>query len=216
MESILEKRFALSDLLDAATIVDVIHAATSCFDLGLTVMDREGKEVLVSCAEHPFCLAAKSDAGAARCNEVKGRLARQPLEEGQVLQIKSFCGLRYALFPLSYNLDLLGRCVVGPFRDPATDPATILAALGPPGQALTVKDVEKVPSIAPERLRLIIKLLARFFDAFLFVKAKRLLTGSLHLEAIYDAREAIFRQMERQDQGTAQDKEEIEKLKEMF
>lgn len=216
MESILEKRFALSELLDAAIIGDVINAAAACFDLGLTLIDLDGKEALNSCPEHNFCLAAKGATGAARCNEVKIRLAHQPLEEGQVLQIKSFCGLRYALFPLSYQLDLLGRCVVGPFRDPGTDPAAIIATMGSQGQGLAVKEVEKVPAVSPDRLRLIIRLMARFFDAFLFINAKRLLTGTLHLETIYGAREAIFKQMEKQDQGTAQDKEEIEKLKDMF
>lgn len=216
MDSILEKRFALSDLLDAATIGDVLSAASACFDLGLTILDYDGKETIAVCAEHKFCLAAKGAAGVARCNEVKQRLSRQPLEDGQVLQIKSFCGLRYALFPLSYQLDVLGRCVIGPFRDPATPPAEILTQLGSEGAGLGVKEIERIPALAPERLRLIIKLLARFFDAFLFVNAKRLLTSSIHLETIYGAREAIFKQMEKQDQGTAADKEEIEKLKDMF
>lgn len=216
MESVLDRRFELRDLLDAAVIGDVVQAASSCFNLGITIIDLEGRETLAACPDHEFCLAAKGPGGPGRCNEVKAKLAGQPLDEGQVLQIKSFCGLRYAIFPLSYQLDLLGRVVIGPFRDPGTAPAAILELIGVQGGGLDQEKIEKIPTLAPDRLRLIIRLLARFFDAFLFVNAKRLLTSSIHLETIFNSREAIFRQMERQDQGTREDKEEIERLKDMF
>jgi len=216
MDSILEKRFTLGDLLDTSALGEVLHAATQCFDLGIVIADEAGNEALSSCPEHRFCIAAKSSSGPGRCAEVGNRLRRHPIEEGLVLQIKSFCGLRYALFPLSYQLDILGRVIVGPFRDPDTDSASILGMMGQQGKGLEAKDVEKIPALSPNRLRLIIKLLAKIFDVFLFINAKRLFTTGLHLDTIFNSREAIFKQMEKQDQGSREDKEEIEKLKDMF
>ncbi|MFO8056287.1 MAG: hypothetical protein R6V10_03225, partial [bacterium] len=59
-------------------------------------------------------------------------------------------------------------------------------------------------------------LLAKVMDGFLFINAKRLITTKMHMDTLFESREKIFKEVEKQDSQSQEDKEEIEKLKNMF
>jgi hypothetical protein len=213
MTSILDERFSLVDLLDMSVIKEVGEAYCRAFEVAITILDYDGREVLSLCPPYEFCKAIQAGALTAKCGDAKKKLATHPLEGSHVLQLKSGCGMRYALLLLSYQLETLGRVIVGPFRDPEITAEQLAHALG--GGA-TAEQIAQVPALTPERLKSGISLLSKMLNAFLFINAKRLITTRLHLEILYSEREKIFHQVELQNSGSAEDRAEIEKLQKMF
>ncbi|HUT54157.1 MAG TPA: PocR ligand-binding domain-containing protein [bacterium] len=213
MTSVLDDRFLLTDLLDMSVIKEVGEAYCRAFELGIIILNEAGEEVINLCPPYEFCKAIQAGALAPKCGDAKKRLARHPIEESQVLQLKSGCGMRYVLLLLSYQLETLGRVIVGPFRDPETPAGQLARTLGP---EIKEDQIRQVPAMTPERLKSGISLLAKMLNGFLFINAKRLITTRLHLETIYGEKERIFRQVEYQDYGSAEDRAEIEKFKNMF
>lgn len=217
MDSILEERFSLKDLLDLSVLREVCEAYSRAFHVGIIILDENKAEMVEIRPDTSFCRAIKKSGMKDKCGDAGKKLARHPLDGTKVLQVKSTCGMRYALFPLSYQLEILGRVIVGPFRDPETPPEKITRQLGPDlAQVITNMKIASVPPFTPDELKDMISLLAKMLNAFLFINAKRLITTRLHLEAIYSSREDIFASVELQDSGSDEDKEEIERLKNMF
>lgn len=217
MNSVLDERFTLYDLLDPVILKEVCLAFAQCFELGLVIVGEKGEEVIAAGQDRGFCQMVSGGRPCPKCDEVHAKLRKYPVESTRVFQSKAFCGLRYALFPLYHQFEFLGRVILGPFRDTETSVETIQSLVAQEtGSALSPEPIAKVPALDQERLKLIVRLLTRFLEAFIFVNAKRLITTRLHLEAVYSSRDSIFRQMEMQNTGTPEDKEEIEKLKSLF
>lgn len=216
MTSVLEERFTLEDLLDPPVLEEVCQAYAKCFGLGVRILNDRGEEHLACCPLSPFCDEMRMSTLQERCGDARAKMARHPLEGSQVMQLRAHCGLRYAVFLLSYQLEPLGRVLVGPFRDPATSPDDIFKAVEDSENTFSEKDVASVPAISQDRLKSVLSLFVKMMNAFLFINAKRLITTRLHLEAVYSAKDAIFKQVELQDSASDEDREEIEKLKNMF
>lgn len=216
-DSVIDARFTLRDLLDLGVLRDVLETYSKCFEVKITIINEDGKEILTACPDDDFCKAVQSSPLQNKCKEVNDRLYKYPLEGSKVLQNKTFCQMRYAVFALTYQLDTLGRVIIGPFYDPELSPEQILATLGELGKnPATIDQIKKIPAIFQERLITIIKLLSKILNSFLFINAKRLITTRLHLEHIYSSSEETFRQVELQDSGSEEDRAEIKKLKNMF
>jgi ligand-binding sensor protein len=220
MDSVIDQRFSLIELLDPGSLKEVAESFSSCFGLGVFIVGEKGEEVIAVPADNPLCKAAGASPLRAKCEEVRRRLYQHPIEGSRVFQTKAHCGLRYAIFPLVHEFATVGRVIIGPFIDEVQDQGgkTAMETLAKDAQTynLPLTEIKKIPVFHPEKLKLTLRLLLKFLDAFLFINAKRLITSRLHLEAIYSSREAIFRQVELQDSGSKEDKEEIEKLKNMF
>jgi Sensory domain found in PocR len=217
MESILEERFTLHDLLDPATLKEVCHAFTDCFGVGFQIFSEEGEELITTCPDYEFCSCMNNPGSSKKCEDVKMKLRKHPLDNGQVLQIKTFCGTNYSLFPMVHQLDVLGRIILGPYRSPDTPLDTIKSLIEKEeGKQVSMIQIEKIPVLSKTDLKREIKLISKIFESFLFINAKRLITTRLHLDALYSSKEDIFKEVEDQDLGTEQDKEELERLKNMF
>lgn len=213
MNSVIDEKFTLHDLLDPAVLREVCEAFANCFSLGVMVLGVRGERIIAETPKNEFCLAKQQAAGNGKCEEVIQKMAAHPLESSRVFQTRAFCGLRYAIFPVFYEFETMGRVILGPFQDPERDEIT------PPDSRNQADDGSKpcsAPAIFQPQLKQIIRLLSRCLDAYLFINAKRLMTMRLHLETIHNSREAIFRDFERQSQQTPEDKEEIKKLKDLF
>ncbi len=217
IDSVLDQRFTLEDLLDIQVLQDVLESFGQTFGLGVAVYSGRRVEVISACPRQGFCEAIKNGKSSSQCDKIREKIVSHPMGSSQVLQIKSFCGMRYSVFALTYQLEELGRVVIGPYRAPEMKTELIVKLAGEGMDAsVSVESIEKVPAYSRERLRAIIRLLVKFLDAYLFVNAKRLITTKLHLEAVFSDKEEIFKKVELQDSGSAEDKEEIEKLKNMF
>ncbi len=216
MESVLDEKFTLIDLVDPGVLKEICEAYSRCFRVGVSVVSREG-EPLVNVSANTFFPEDKNGMNSC-CTEMRTRLYNSPAEISSVMQTKSYCGMRFALFPLEYDFEAIGRVILGPFRSVEKD-----------GQELTEKarqeavenrlepgDVLAVPSIEQKSLKAMVNLLAKIIDAILFINAKRLITTRLHMDTLFESRDKIFREVEKQDSQTREDREEIEKLKNMF
>jgi ligand-binding sensor protein len=212
-----DERFNLYDLLDLGVMREVCEQYANTFDLGMVILNHESEELISICPDNKFCTAVKEGGLKKKCGETHKRLAIHPLEGQQVLQMKISCGLRYALFPLIYQLDSLGRVLVGPYRDSESTTDDILRMQEQDAaKPVNAEMIQQVPDFSQKRLKVTVSLLEKIVNSFIFINAKRLITTRLHLDAIYGSREEIFNQVELQRTGTEEDKEEIEKLRNMF
>ncbi len=217
MESVLDERYNLVDLLDPPTLKEVCQALTQCFGYGVRVVSLEGQEMLETPAKNDFCRMVQNDPMKSTCEEARKKMAKAPLDAGQVLQSKTACGMRYAIFPMIHQLEIMGRVIVGPFRSPEDDVEAIKSSLvAKMIKPVTARQIERIPAIVAEDLKLQVRLMSKILEGFLFINAKRMVTTRLHLQNVFSSREEIFRSVERQDSGTDADREEIERLKNMF
>lgn len=214
--SLLDEKYTLDDLLDLVVLEELIQAYSQCFNLGVSLISEEGEEKIDVCPPHSFCSEVQKGSNRDKCISVKKHIMRHQMEGSKVLTIKAFCGVQYSLLPLTHQFEVLGRVIVGPFRSTGVDPVTIAGMAQTADNPISTKQAETLPAYPPERIKEVVRLLAKILDTYVFINAKRLITTRIHVEELFSNREKIFRQVELQDSGTAQDKEEIEKLKNMF
>jgi ligand-binding sensor protein len=212
-ESLIDERFSLEDLLDLPTFREIIEAFASCFEVGILVVDEIGRELVRQVPAHQFCQKLRAElAHEARCEEVQEKILKHPITGTSAIQVQAFCGLKYAAFALFYQLNMIGRVVIGPYRDERKlQELPIKAQLPDINQALN-----SIPLIQASQLKRLTRLLAKTLDAFIFINAKRLVTTHMHLETIMQAREQIFEQIEKESTGTEEKRRDLDKLKQMF
>jgi len=214
-----EKKFELTELIDLSVLGDVVRALSDMLAMQVRIFDQEGHQIFDSGGEQMFCdLLRTTSVGDRICQEIKEKLLSQFLSEGSAVQIQAACGNRYTVFPIRHQFENLGRVVLGPYKDSAMDQSKL--------EALAVKyriDAPKflqlhkeMPEVSPDRLKKTARFMSRFFDAFVFINAKRLITSLMHLELIMQSRDKIFQQMEQESGANPSDKKEIERLKNMF
>ncbi len=216
MESVLDEKFNLIDLIDPGVLQEICEAYSKCFSVGVYVVSREG-EPLVTVSEKTL-LSGNDGRMNHSCDDMRCKLHTSPPELNSVMQTKSYCGMRFALFPLEYEFEAMGRAILGPFRSSEKDGGQISekARKEIKENRLEEEDVLRLPIIEQSRLKAMINLLSRVIDGILFINAKRLITTRMHMDTLFESRDKIFREVERQDSPTKEDKEEIETLKNMF
>jgi len=211
----LEKKFELAEVIDLVNFAEVIKSLSELVGVQIRIFDLQSAEIFDSGGERVFCGSIRSTAVGERvCQELKDKMLGQFLGEGSALQLQSACGNKYTVFPIRHQFENLGRVVLGPYQDPGLDLTRLeqIAAKFRIDPQKFVSGYKEMPELAPERLKKMARFMARFFDAFVFVNAKRLITSMMHLELIMNSRDKIFQEMERE----GADKKELEKLKGMF
>jgi hypothetical protein len=215
----MEKKFDLTELIDLSVLGDVVRALADMLGIQVRIFDLEGHQVFDSGGELMFCdLLRSTSVGDRVCQEIREKLLTQFLSEGSAVQIQSACGNRYTVFPVRHQFENLGRVVLGPYKDLSLDQQKLetLAVkyrIDAPKFLQVYKDM---PEVNPDRLKKTARFMSRFFDAFVFINAKRLITSLMHLELIMQSRDKIFQEMEKASEASPADKKEIERLKNMF
>ena len=218
-ELLLDQRITLTDLLDLAVFREVCEAFTQAFHLGLRVYSESGQTLIESREPNGFCdELARLPEGLRRCAEARNHLSTQPLSGSTVSQATSFCGFKYAAFPLNYQFDFIGRVVLGPYRDGPWSPQRLLES-----QPKLKKEArslqgfaEHAPQLDPELFKNAVRFLAKALDAFIFVNAKRLITTRLHLNALLESRQSALKKLEEEPAALLLDPENPAKLKGLF
>ncbi len=218
-KSILEQSFKLNDLLDPRNLSEVVQAYANCFNFEVTALDLKGRQVINVGGPCSFCDILKGvPESAQHCLEIKQRTVEHELTDSNVLQINSFCGFKHVVFPLSYQLDPIGRTVVGPYRDQEFQMEHFKELAKNYG--LDANELQsaagQVPLIYSDKLKQVIKLLAKIMDGFIFSNAKRMMTTRMHLDTIFETRESTFKTMGIESNAAEEDQAELEKLKSMF
>jgi len=215
----LERRFSLNELLDLVSCGEVIRALAEMVRANLRIFDGQGQEVFFAGETINLCeLIKATEAGDKLCQGVREKLLAQQLTESSAVQIQSACGLKYTVFPIRYQFENLGRVVLGPYQDLGMDNTKLeqLATKFHIDPKKFIQNYHQLPDFSPDYLKKLARFTSKFFDAFVFINAKRLVTTVMHLEQIMQSRDRIFKEMEKEAKGTPEDKKEIEKLKSMF
>ena len=215
--SVVDLPFSLAELLDLGVFREVCEAFTQSCGVGLRVFAADGRALVPSPESSPLCAALKQQNPAAEraCAAVLEQVSNQTLSDSTAVQVNLYCGCRYAVFPLSLQFDVVGRVVLGPYREGPWQPERLLQTM--PQMKAQVPALRtaagSVPELEPERFKKQVRFLAKVMDAFLFINAKRLVTTRLHLEAILDMRNSMARGPE---EDALLEKDESGKAKGLF
>ncbi len=190
--SVLQKRIALVDLIDAESFKDVMSAFAELYRVGVKVFDTEGNKIVdIRVGNSGFC-GYLWEFGSTRqaCTRLVTGLKNDPfvVENGveQPRLVDCFSGLRYVVVPLHYEGDLMGRLIFGPYMP---------QALAQPSEGLyriesridrrranqLVEPVRKAPD------DLVAKLLSqvqRIVEVLVFTSYRALLTSQMHIESV--------------------------------
>ena len=218
-DSFIDQPFALNDLLDLSVFREVCEAFTQTYRLGVRVFPQSGP-CLIRTQEPPgLCReVARLAPGQNSCSETLERISTQALARSTAVQAGLFCGCRYSAFPLTYQFDIIGRVVLGPYRDGPWTAQRLAEAF--PLQESRFSALEglaaQIPQMDPEKFKDLVRFLAKVMDAFIFINAKRLITSRLHVENILDSRQSLFQKWEDELKAAEDDPDHPDKLKGLF
>lgn len=205
-ESVLQRRIALADLLEADAFTEVVKGFVELYRVGIKVFDdRGGKLADLKVGNGDFCgFVFSFPEGRRRCTATVGRVKDGPIEcshggrrtsfdgteaglhGSRMVTVPCFTGLRYLILPVLWEGDTLGRVVFGPFYpDDLRDfpPATLteIADVFDSGKAEgLVRKIRAAPESAVAR---VVLHFASLLQTMLFAGQKMFLTSQLHVEA---------------------------------
>jgi ligand-binding sensor protein len=210
----IDQKLILSDLLDLDLLRDLILKFSDFTGIRVRLADEKAGIFLTQGEIPGYCRIIRNIAeGRKLCDKVSDECIRAP-QDANLLVHKCFCGLSYIIIQLRAEFELVGRAILGPvLTADLTIPQQVLQ-LGPP-KTQGELNLEKIPVRDLNEVKRTATFLADIMDIFLFLSAKRLSVSRVHLENIYQAREEIFKDMERQ-MSSKEDREELERLKRIF
>ncbi len=218
-ESVLEKKFEISELLDMRILGEVLKSLSDLIALQIRIFDPSGHELFNTGGEDHFCeVIHQADRDDLICRSVREKLLSQPLVGSNAVQILSVCGARYTVLPIMHQFEPLGRVVLGPYQDHgvASSRLEAIAAQYRLDFAKFITDYKNLLEISPDQIKKMARFISKFLDAFVFINTKRLLTSLMHLELMMQSKDQIFQQVEREMKRTPEDLQEIERYKKMF
>ncbi len=191
MESILQRRPTLSELLDLDSFTQVCKTFVDLYRIGIKIFDVQGTKLVdIKVASGDFCAYMFSgQTGRQLCTETVTHLKVRSLEQRHTLPRNCFSGLRYLMSPIVYEGDTLGRIVFGPFIPEE------LRGLGETLQGLNGEfDLQKAAELmericrAPEAtVQRVIEHFSRIVDVILYTSHRSLLTSQLHIESVTES-----------------------------
>lgn len=218
-----DRPFSLAELLDLSVFREVAGAFALAFRTNVRIFGADGRILIETREPTPLCreLAKLDPTFNDRCRSVGEKMARLELAHAEPAELEMECGCRYAAFPLTHQLEDVGRAVIGPYRRGEWRPDRLaaacprLAGLKDPGKILRPA-AQQMPNLGPETFQTLTRLLAKVLDAFMFVNAKRLVTTRLHLDSIFAARHQTARPPEDAGPENPETDPEVARLKGLF
>ena len=191
MESVLQRRPTLGELLDPESFNQVCKTFVDLYRIGLKIFDAQGNKLIdIKIASGDFCAYMFSgQTGRPLCTEIVTQLKVHPLASREPQARDCFSGLRYLSQPILYEGDSLGRIVFGPFiPDELAGLGEKLQTMGAEFDLLRAQELLERICRAPEAVvRRVIEHFARVVDVLLFTSHRALITSQLHIEAITES-----------------------------
>jgi len=191
LESVLQRRPTLGELLDLDSFTQVCKTFVDLYRIGMKIFDVQGTKLVdIKIASGDFCAYMfTGQTGRQLCTETVTHLKVRSLEARQPQNRNCFSGLRYLMLPIVYEGDTLGRIVFGPFIPQE------LAGLGETLQKLPgefdltkAKDLLERICRAPETtVQRVVEHFARIVDVLLYTSHRSLLTSQLHIESVTES-----------------------------
>jgi two-component system, NarL family, sensor histidine kinase BarA len=227
--SVLQQRVPLGEVVDQVSFVEVCKSFSDLYRVGVKVFDAHGKRLVdIKAGSEDFCgYVFTYQTGKERCTATVSRVKDQPIPGKDVERIQCFTGARYLVLPIVYEMDYLGRAVLGPFvPDDLVELPSTLLDIGPNGGNGARSGNGFDPTVARalmERFRrapesTIHKILLHFgtiLNVMVFSSYRVFLTGQLHLESVKESNR-VLEDKNRELQANFDRLKELDTLKSNF
>ena len=219
-QSVLLQATPLGDLLDLRSFTEVCHSFAELYRIGVKVFDDAGNKLVdVKIGNADFCgyLWQTAD-GRSQCMATVQRVKTEPLPDEPVPStVHCFAGCRYAIQPVLYEGDVIGRIVFGPFvpDDLVALPEAITRLSPELDEKLAASYMNKIRRVPQATAEKVLKHFAEILDVLVFTGHKNLLTARLHIEAVQES----YRELQdknRQLEGAYAALKELDRLKSNF
>jgi len=218
--SVLQAPTPLGDLLDLKSFAEVCQSFAELYRIGIKVFDADGNKLVdVKVGNADFCgyIWQKPD-GRSQCIATVQRVKGEAVpEEAAPNLFECFSGCRYAVQPVLYEGDVVGRIVFGPFvpDDLVALPKT-LTSIAPDfdekAAAAYMQKIRRVPRATAEK---VLKHFAEILDVLVFTGHKNLITARLHIEAVQESYREL-QEKNRQLESAFHALKELDRLKSNF
>ncbi len=218
--SVLQAVVSMGDLLDLKSFTEVCQSFAELYRVGIKVFDGDGNKLVdVKVGNADFCgyIWTKPD-GRSQCIATVGRVKSDEVpEEARPTVFNCFSGCRYAVQPVLYEGDAIGRIVFGPFvpDELAQLPVTLTAISPDFDEKLAAGYLQKIRRVPQSMAEKILKHFADLVDVFVFTGHKNLLTARLHIEAVQESYREL-QEKNRQIEESYAALKELDRLKSNF
>jgi signal transduction histidine kinase len=192
--SALDRPITLSELIDAASLEEVLRSFAEYHGVPLALLDLDGQVRAQAGTRPALCEAVRDHAGGEKRCDAKSADARKVVVDSARLgeatpPTECFCGLRWHSVPLAYEGTRLGVLQAGPYwpegRPPQPTGAVASLVGGDLGAIETA--LANLRPLRDDRVKRLLEHAARTLEVVLHTAYARHLAGQLHLAAIQDA-----------------------------
>lgn len=212
-------RATLSELVDGSSFSEVCQSYHELFDLPIRIFDKEGNlltEVVHNSAACNYLRKFNAVHKICADTRVKVKSAFPKADKG-LQEIDCVCALRYALAPIVFQGEILGKIVLGPYLPAEIErlPADILE-LDPGLDPNKVKEkLGKMRRISENGIEKISRAILSVIDIILFSAHKAMVTSQMHISSIRESYKAL-NEKNRQLAEMNEQMKEFERLKSNF
>lgn len=186
-DSILDRPPRLAELIDPSLFTELIAAFADLYRVGIRVFDDTHEQLVDVSHDQGLSALLFADPVVKRAMvDFITTLKRLDPELSQT-RTDPVLGHRYLVMPITYEFDVLGKLVCGPYRPEHCPPVDS----GPYASRIDVAAVtrarERLPTFGEAGLRARLNMLHTSISATCHAGYKALLTSNMHLEAITEA-----------------------------
>jgi two-component system sensor histidine kinase BarA len=206
--SALDRPITLAELIDAASLEEVLRSFAEFHAAPLALLDVDGTIRVQAGLRPELCEIVRARAeGLRRCDAKQEEARRLPVIANATVAaspdgppvahaaatsttVDCFCGLRWQTHPVRYEGTRLGALLIGPYWPEGRrqqPPGSVQSLLGPEGLPEVEQALATLKPIPEDRVRRLLEHAARTLEVVLHTAYARHLAGQLHLAAIQDA-----------------------------
>jgi two-component system sensor histidine kinase BarA len=209
---------SLAQLLNGSAFPEVCRSYYNLFDVPIRVLDVSGDLLAEVVHPHAPCrYVNKSEAGRNKCTQIRLQVKKAALTEDGIVYSDCFCGLRYAMAPIQFQKELVGKIVLGPYlptgvEEPSAEASAVDPEIDLDELKTQLKDMRPVPEKA---IRRIATAMLTVIDVILFSAHKAHVTSHMHLASIRESYRELTKK-NRELQAMHDEMKEFERVKSNF
>ena len=185
------------DLVDRDALREMAASFEALVGVPIRFVSAAGALLAEVGAPAAICaLVGETAHGRHACGDVVEEVKRRGHRAAETLEHACFTGARYRVVPLVYDGAVLGRAIVGPFRDAAATRAgaaapSLLAVLPNVDAALASSALERMRALDAEHVARVEDHLRSVLSLIFFSGHKALLTSTMHVASIGESYRAL-------------------------
>ena len=190
--SILDKDVNLIDLVDVDSFREVMATFADLYRVGVKVFDAAGNKLVdIRVGNSQFCGYLWEFGGTRQaCTRIVTGLKNDPFEVVDGVEVARivdcFSGLRYVVVPITYEGDVMGRLIFGPYM-PHTSPGPseeIYQIEGRVERRRIDRLVEPVRRAPDDLVSKVLAQMQKVVEVILHTSFKQILTSQMHIESV--------------------------------